>query len=261
MGKNATNPKADKTAAGSSTGLPLFFQRPVPLDLKRHAKAALLPVQDLRFAATTNSILINAVEFFEAAKQYPIVFTQSESPMPAVIVGLEQNNYFVNDKGAWKEGAYLPAYVRKYPFVFMDVPERNEFLLCIDEAAPQYKENGAKDAIPLYKDNAPSELTRNALEFCTAYHNHHQLTAKFCEDIRAADLLTPTRSDAKLYTGREIHLGGFQAIDDKKVAALSDEKVVEFFKKGWMPLIYAALMSASNWKRLVDMAAADEKKA
>lgn len=257
MAKTSTNPKKSEP---QGSDLPLFFKKPVPLDMKRHSKATLLPTQDLSFAAKTNSIVVNAIEFFEAAKQYPIVFTQGELPLPAVIVGLEQKNYFVNNKGQWKEGTYLPAYVRKYPFVFMDVPDRNQFVLCVDEGASQFRENGGgKESLPLYRDGNPSELTRNALEFCTAYHNHHQLTRRFCEDIKKADLLTPTRSDAKLYSGREIHLGGFQAIDEKKLNALPDETVLEFFKKGWLPLIYAALMSSANWKKLVDMAAEQEK--
>ena len=256
MAKTAPTQQA---SAEDSANLPLFFKNPKPLDMKRHANAGLLPVQDLSFTAETNSILINAVEFFEAAKQYPIVFTSGENPLPAVIVGLEKQNYFVDAEGQWKSDAYLPAYVRKYPFVFMDMPERKEFLLCIDEAAPQYKETAPKEALPLYKDGQPSDLTKNALEFCTAYHNHYQLTRRFCEDVKAAGLLTVTRSDAKLFNGREIHLGGFQAIDEKKLAALPDETVLDFFKKGWMPLLYAALMSSSNWKKLVDLAAEREQ--
>jgi hypothetical protein len=259
MAKSAQPKSTQGTEPAAPSSLPLFFKKPMPLDMKRHAKAGLLPVQDLSFASSTNSILVNAVEFFEAAKQYPIVFTQGENPLPAAIVGLEKQNYFVDANGSWKDGAYQPAYVRKYPFVFMDMPERKEFLLCIDEGASQYKENGSKDALPLYKDGQPAELTRNALEFCTAYHNHHQLTRRFCEDLKAANLLTPTRSDAKLFNGREIHLGGFQAIDEKRLNALPEATILEFFKKGWLPLIYAALMSSSNWKKLVDMAAAFEK--
>ena len=260
MSKASFNPKTGAApAAPQDSNLPLFFRKPAPLDLKRHAKAGLLPTQDIAFAATTNSIMVNAIEFFEAAKQYPIVFTQGEVPLPVVIVGLEQKNYFVGKDGSWKTGSYIPAYVRKYPFVFMDVPERNEFVLCIDEAASQYKENGGKDAVALYKDGKPSDMTKNALEFCTAYHNHHQVTRKFCEAVQAAGLLTPTRSDAKLASGREIHLGGFQSIDEKKVNALPDATVLEFFKKGWLPLLYAALMSGANWKKLVDLAALEEK--
>src|SRR5690606_31810160 len=110
-----------------------------------------------------------------------------------------------------------------------------------------------------YKDAQPSDLTKNALEFCTAYHNHHQLTRRFCDDMKAAGLLTLTRSDAKLFNGREIHLGGLQAIDEKKVNELPEATILEFFKKGWLPLIYSALMSGSNWKKLVDIAAEREQ--
>jgi len=256
MVKSASNPKSGATTEG---GLPLFFRKPMPLDARRHSKAGLLPTEDFTFAAETNSILINAVEFFEAAKHYPIVFTMSEAPLPAVIVGLEKENYFVDSNGKWKESAYIPAYVRKYPFVFMDVPERNEFLLCVDESAPQYKESGGKGTLPLYQDKEPSELSRNALEFCTAYHNHHQFTRRFCEELQASGLLMPMRSDAKLASGREIHLAGFQSIDEKKLMALPEEKVYEYFKKGWLPLIYIALMSAGNWKKLADVAGVQEK--
>ena len=259
MSKTSFNPKTG-AAPAADNGLPLFFKTPVPLDAKRHAKAGLLPAQDMYFAASTNSVVINAVEFFEACRQYPIVFTSGRDCLPAAVVGLEQKNYFVDDRGRWKEEAYIPAYVRKYPFVFMEVPERKEFMLCIDEDSSQLKINGSKDALPLYNENAPSAVTKNALEFCTAYHNHYLFTRSFCDAITKAGLLTETRSDAKLASGRELHLGGFLSIDEKRVKAMSDETVLEFFKKGWLPLIYAALMSGNNWKKLVDMAGRIEKK-
>lgn len=261
MAKNNSSAasKKNEAAAAPAGGLPLFFKRPVPLDLKRHAKAGLTPTQDLSFAATTNSLLINAVEFVEVAKQYPIVFTMSDSVLPAAVLGLEQKNYFVDKENHWKDGTYIPAYVRRYPFVFMDMPESKQFVLCVDEEAPQFSANGGKNSLPLYDGEKPSELTRNALEFCTAFQNHYQITRNFCEDLQAADLLTPTRSDAKLFNGREIQLSGFQVIDEKKLTSLPDEKVVEFHKKGWLPLIYFAMMSASNWKRLTQMAAELEK--
>ena len=240
--------------------LPLFFQRPTPLDAERHAKAGLLPMTDMGFAMNTNSIVINAVEFFEAAKSYPIVFTMGDVPVPAAIVGLEQHNYFVNADKQWKDGAYIPAYVRKYPFAFMNgkMEGNDAFVLCVDEASAQYKEKAAKKTQPLFENGAPSALAKNALEFCTAYQNRYKQTQQFCAGIKAAGLFSPMRSDAKLKNGREIHLGGFQMIDEAKVRALPQETVLDFFQKGWLPLLYAALMSSSNWKRLADMASQDE---
>lgn len=238
------------------TPLPMFFRAPLPLDPVRHAKAGLAPVDNLSFAKATNSIPLNAVEFFEAAKHYPIVFSNEELPMPGVIVGLENDNYFVNHKGHWKEGAYIPAYVRKYPFLFMDMPQQQQLVLCVDEGADQYREQGGSHAPYLFDGKKPSPLSVNALEFCKSYYEHHILTQKFAEDLRRADVLHATRSTARLTSGREIHLDGFLVLDEKKVAQLPDATVLDFHKRGIMPLIYAALLSSSNWKRLVEMASA-----
>jgi hypothetical protein len=234
--------------------VPLFFERPVPLELPRHAKAGLFPSRDYSFTASTNSLLINGVEFVEAAKNYPIIFTLGESPIPAVILGLEGQNYFVDKEGGWQEDSYIPAYVRKYPFIFMDMVGQNQFALCIDEAAPHFKIDGGPDTLPLYEGNKPSALTTNALEFCTAYHNHHIMTRSFSEALKKANLLIPSQSNAILFNGRKIDLGGFQIIDEKKFNALPDKTILEFRKKGYLPLIYFALMSATHWNKLAQMA-------
>lgn len=239
--------------------LPLFFRKPVPLDSTKHGKAGIKNKQGLAFTRSTNSVPLNAIEFIEAAKHYPIVFTTDELALPAAIVGLEQENYFVDSKGTWKEGTYIPAYVRKYPFVFMEVPEQQQYLLCIDEDAELFASKVTDEKMAFYKDGQPSELTKQALEFCTAFHNHYMITRNLCKDLKEADLLTPNQSDAKLYNGRQIRLGGFQLIDEAKFNALPDDKILEFRKKGWLPFIYFALMSASNWKKIVDMAAEVER--
>lgn len=240
-------------------GMPLFFRNPVPLDSGKHAKAGIKSKQSLTFTRKTNSIPVNAIEFIEAAKHYPIVFTTDELALPAVIVGLEQENYFVDAKGNWKEAAYVPAYVRKYPFVFMEVPEKQQYLLCVDDEAELFTNKATDENLAFYKDGQPSDLTKQALEFCTAFHNHYLITRNFCKDLKEADLLTPNQSDAKLFNGRQIRLGGFQLIDEAKFNALPDDKILEFRKKGWLPFIYFALMSASNWKKVVDMAADIER--
>lgn len=242
----------------SSNPLPMFFRAPQPLDAKRHGQAGLTATRDFSFARGTNSIAINAVEFFEAAKHYPIVFTGEELPMPGVIVGLEQRNYFIDRRGMWKHDAYIPAYVRKYPFLFLDVPEQQQLVLCVDEGAPQYREKASAEAPALFDGKAPSALCRNALAFCTEYHQHYLSTVALARDIKNAGLLEPMQSNSKLSTGRTIGLGGFYIIDEKRLVELPDATVLDFHKRGIMPLLYASLMSGLNWKRLADMASAQE---
>lgn len=245
---------------GKPEGLPLFLKSPRALDKAHHAAAGIKPVQTFAFAHDTNSIPVNAIEFIEAVKCYPIVFTSAKDPMPAVVVGLEQGNYFVDVHGKWKDHNYIPAYVRQYPFVFFDGGDE-KFYLCIDEASAAFEPKASEGSMHLFADGEPTDLTKNALQFCTAFYNHHQVTKNFCADLAKHELLQPYHSQIKLNSGRSINLGGFTMIDEARFNALSDEVILDFRKKGWLAFIYLAFAASSNWKHLVDLAAAGETKA
>lgn len=252
-----TTASAAKPEGAQESTLPLFFKKPAALDTTRHAESGLSTKENMAFAKNTNSVFINTVEFIEAAKHYPIVFTDGELPMPAVLVGLESANYYVTKDNIWKKDTYIPAYVRRYPFVFMEVPDQEKFVLCIDEGADHFieKQGKNKDFQPLVVDGQASQLSMNALEFCRAFQQQYELTREFCAALKEEGLLTPTRSDAKLQNGREIKLAGFNIIDEGKFNQLSDAQILEFHKKGWLPLIYFVLLSASNWRSLIALAA------
>jgi len=249
----AVEEKTSQTDA-SSSGLPLFFRNPHMLDVKRHAKSVIRPGSDYSFAASTNSIPLTTLEFIEASKHYPIVFTSGEQPLPVAIVGLERDNYFVKKDGHWAPGAYIPAYVRQYPFVFFERAEEKKFYLCIDEGAANFSLEADKNGTPLYDGDKVSAITQNALQFCTAFYNHHMITRNFCKDLRTHNLLIPYQSEIKLMSGKKLGLGGFEMIDEKAFNALPDDVFLMLRKKGWLPFIYLALSSASNWKRLADIA-------
>ncbi|MDX1975427.1 MAG: SapC family protein [Rickettsiales bacterium] len=251
----------EKRASAAESSHPLFYRTPVAIDIQRHAKAGILPSSNLSFAENANSVAINVVEFIEVSKFSPIVFTDGDHPTPLAILGLEQHNYFVDSKGAWKEDTYIPAYIRKYPFAFMEVAEHKQFVLCVDESAPFFcgDISKKKDAESFFDGDKPSALTRNALEFCTAFHNHHQLTKQFCGALKELDLLVANQTDAVLASGRKVRLSGFQVIDEKKFNELPQDVILSFHKKGWLPYVYMVLVSASNWKRILHMASKREQ--
>lgn len=262
MSKKKSMDKDSGTSSGANDnangGLPLFYKKPAVLNFKRHENATVSKEPDYTFAAETNSVALNAGEFVEAAKSYPIVFTK-EPHTPIAIVGLEASNYFVDKKGKWAEGAYIPAYVRKYPFIFTYDEKSDQFLLCVDEAAEQFSAQGKKNDLPLFaKEGQPSDTTKSVLEFLKHYQQHFVATKQFAEGLQAEGLLVPNTTQLTLFSGRKINLGGFLMIDEKKFNSLPDEKIMEFRKKGWLPLIYFALMSVTNWKRIGDMAAQNE---
>lgn len=245
---------ANKTApqAQAADSVPLFFSRPSVMTVERHGKAKMRQNASLAFARPTNSIPLILGEIIEAAKYFPIAFTPGENTVTVAIVGFEKDNYFVDEKGQWLERTYVPAYVRKYPFVFFEVPENGQLALCIDEPLVSFDEEG--DGTPLYENGQPTAFTQNALQFCGAYQEQHRITRQLCQELSEMGLLTPQRSDITLASGKELHLSGFQLIDQEKLQKLSDKEVLALHKNGALPFIYYVLQSQSNWKNLLDLA-------
>src|SRR5262245_41509961 len=110
--------------AGADSGLPQFYRNPVPLDPVRHAKAGLKNRDDFGFARGTNAIALTGAEFASAARAYPIVFSAAAPVVPFAVVGLRDgDNLFLDAAGNWREDTYIPAYVRRYPFIFFEIAD------------------------------------------------------------------------------------------------------------------------------------------
>ena len=249
VAETVTAPGQQPAAQG---GMPLFFKQPAVLDKDRHAKAGVITTTQYEFARATNSIALNVLEFIEAAKFYPIVFTDPANPFPAAILGLEQTNYYVEKNGEWKADHYIPAYARQYPFIFFQQPGTDTFFLSVDEGSPHFRPNGGEGTTPIYNaDATPTDLTKNALQFCSEYYQQHVITRNFCEDLTKHKLLIPYQSQAQFKSGRIVSLAQFMIIDEQAFNNLSEEVFLDFKQKGWLPFIYFALASSSNWRRLV----------
>lgn len=249
---------AKKPEDAQATGMPLFFSKPVAINAERHAKAAIRTTLTAEFSRNTNSVPITMAEFVQVAKHYPIGFTNDDSVMPMAIVGLEQVNEFVTAKGVWPAASYVPAYVRKYPFIFSEDPESDQLTLCVDEGAAHFvaKATPAKGVEMIYGDDGkPTEFTQKALEFCSAFHQEYLATREFCAKLKELGLLMPQTSEADLPGKGKIRLGGFQGIDQDKFNALSDEAILELNRKGYLAPIYFCLQSISSWHHLLQAAA------
>lgn len=230
--------------------MPVLYKQPAPLTPERHGKQGLLETVNFSFAATTNSVPINAAEFPYAMHHYPIVFAGEGPVMTVVVLGVkEAENVFVDKDGKWADGHYVPAYVRRYPFIFMAGADKQQYLLCVDEESGLLSE---KKAQMFFDGNDPTEVTKRALNFCTAYQQQSELTKDFAAAMEAADILVPNRAEITTPSGEKVALGGFRVIDEKKFNDLPDKTFLEWRKKGWLPLVYCHLLSTSNWSRLIN---------
>jgi len=236
----------------------MFYASPRPLDRVRDKNMKLNRPKDFRFAAKTNAIPLLVDEFPIAAAHYPIVFANGPSPVPAVVVGLRNDeNLFIDKDGAWVEGSYLPAYIRRYPFILMDDPENKQFVLCLEDNCGLMKEDGE---FSLFEGEEPSAFTKSAMEFCGALRQQGEATDEFVKALKEHELLVANNAEIVSPEGTRFVLSGFLIIDPKKFDALPDSVIIQWRKKGWLGLVYAQLLSSHRWQNLVSLSQRVKKK-
>ena len=229
----------------------LFYRNPVLLNAGQHAAQGLREITDFSFAREANAIPVNLVEFPLVARHYPIAFVGGSDPYPAAIVGLKEGNLFIDGEGAWKPGCYVPAYVRRYPFIFADDKDRGLLSLCIDEEVLT-----GEGGQPLFEDDKPTAATDRALEFCKSYHAAAMPTQAFSKAVVEQDLLSDRQATAQLNDGGSFVLTGFKTLDGEKISKLPGDVLADWNAKGWLSPLFAMAQSMTNWGELVDLLAA-----
>jgi SapC len=238
-----------------TSSLPLFYQRPRPLHADSDKNLSLSSVPSFAFAAEANVIPLVATEVPAACRFYPILFAAGPLPQLVALTGLHAGeNLFIEPNGDWAAGFYIPAYVRRYPFIFMENEDKSEYTLCIDEAAPSIVK-GRKNPV-FDKQGAPTEITNSALAFCREYQAHHALSTEFAKVLVEAELLVDHRAEVTLATGEKLNLAGFQIIDEERFNKLPDDRFLEWRRKGWLNLAICHFIATGNWQTLIERTAA-----
>ena len=234
---------------------PLFYNAPRPLEAARHAKIALADNISAKFSANANAIPLNIVEFAVAARHYPLVFSDSAPFLPVAITGLRTGtNVFLDADGEqWARGCYVPAYVRRYPFILMENSEQQQFMLCVDEESGFLTEDG--DRTLFGSDAKPTQITNKALEFCRVYQEQFEATQRFVTELVERGLLTNNSAEIRVSDDRTIQMQGFRVIDREKFEALPNDVFLEWRTKNWLPITYAHMTSLSNWSSVLQRAA------
>lgn len=231
----------------------LFYERPVPLNRTEHKDLRIKPIPNLKFAGTVHSVPLTGVEFPSAARDLPILFggVTAADAGPMVLLGLRQNeNLYVNDAGQWEANVYIPAFVRRYPFVLAEKPvgaEGDDFTVFLDEA---YEGFGTVEGERLFKeDGSETELLSNAVKFLGEFQSHITRTQWFMEQLRKHDLLEP-RNIRLERGGQSINLNGLFVVNEDKLRQLDEKTTHEFLREGVFGWIYAHLLSLTNIDRV-----------
>jgi hypothetical protein len=228
----------------------LFYVDPQPLTKQAHGDWRLKP-GDAQFAAGAIGVPLVVGEFAVAGRHFPILFAAGDEASPIALTGLEDRNLFV-DKGQWDPLTYVPAYVRRYPFGFVGVgnQEQPDLALAIDAGSDRFAREGT-EGVPLFENGEPSQLCKDALTFCSNYAQEAQRTRAFRDALKEKGLLVDRRIDGTYPDGKKFAVNGFQIVDEKKLAELDAETVVDWHRKGWLALCYFHLASLDRVNELI----------
>lgn len=237
----------------------LIYETVVPVSNGRHAKCSVEAGKGFAFTRNINSVPLMAVEFPQAAPEYAIVFAQNgDDIVPVVILGARQNeNLFVGGDDAW-QGTYVPAFIRRYPFVFSISEDGKTFTLCVDEAFQGLNYQGRGQAL-FTADGKHTPYVDNVLKFLQEYRVQFTRTQAFGKKLKELNLLEPMQAQFTLESGEKMSLAGFQAVDRKRLKALSGEALQQLAANDELELIYLHLQSMRNFTGVKDRLAGSKE--
>ncbi|MGZ3278693.1 MAG: SapC family protein [Caulobacteraceae bacterium] len=236
------------------TGEALFYVAPEPLSKEAHAGLGIKNLENpYAFTARTHLVPLTVTEFGPAALCYPIIFIGAEKTPVAVMGVNADENLYVDERGAYAQDAYLPAYVRRYPFVLANDAAAQRMVVCIDTKAPMI--SNAPDA-PFFENGEPSAFTKGAIDFCNNFEQEAQRTLSFVNLLKELDLFeektatyTPPGADGQPTTPQTIAV--YQGVSEAKLNALPADKLKELSTNGALSQVYAHLISLFGWDRLI----------
>jgi len=236
------------TLSGSQP-FPLFYSGIEALDRDRHRALRLGTIEHpFAFARTAHVLPALAIEFANACRDLAILFVKEQNEIsPLFLVGHRAGlNSFVDADGNWA-GRHVPAYLRRYPFIGMTSNE-NEQAICFDPACPALQSTNGE--LLFTEDGKPSLALESVMNFVGEYFVAAQETRAFSRELQTLGLLQSI--DVRITSGSGHHSSfhGFLAVDENALASLGQADFDALRRKGYLPAIYAHLLSLANLKDL-----------
>lgn len=242
--------------ANPVSGNVMFYSNPQPLSIEKHGKSGVKPVdKPFEFMAGQHYIPMTAQEFGAAAASFPVVFAGDERT-PIAIMGIRQNeNLFVKD-GQFDPDYYMPAFVRRYPFVFANDSNNDRFVVCVDEDAECV--TNKKPDKGFFEGKEASAFTKEALQFLENFERDRQATMQIVNRFKELDLFEKKDmhfqgQNADGSPAERQKIAEYFAITEERLRKLPDATVKEMHENGLLSVAHAHMVSLGNWQRLVNM--------
>jgi len=161
-------------------------------------------------------------------------------------MGLNEGvNPFFDDEGKLIDQVYVPAYIRRYPFILAKLtPETDELSLCFDPTSNAVGEFDEGELL-FNEDGSTTEQTKAILDFCEKFEQAGQRTRNLTQELLKHDLLMDGEVSIERaeLPGKPYVYRGFRMIDQAKLAEIDAETLKQWNKEGMLAIIYAHLTS------------------
>lgn len=242
------------------SGNVMFYKNPQPLSPEQHGGLGVKQIeQPFSFLRQAHAVPVTVTEFGMGGTAYPIIFV-GDDYAPVAVMGVRQNqNLFVDENGKTDQDFYIPAFVRRYPFVFANDSEGDRLLLCVDRDAPMVTN---QPDVPFFQDGKATEFTTNAIEFCKEYERQRRATVEFVTLIKGLGLFEQKtvafqpRNEKGEPIGEQQKIADYWAIDEGRLNELPVEQFNQLRENGALGAIYAHMISLLNWQRVIQRAVA-----
>jgi hypothetical protein len=231
--------------------LPLFYNDLQPLSSQLHADFRVRPAETAPFLANHHAVPLTVEEFPLVQRRMPIVFSVGDDPVPLALMGLNEGvNTFLDAEGKLLDDeTYIPAYVRRYPYMLARLrPDSEELSLCFDPTSDTIGafEEGEK----LFENGEPTELTRGILSFAEQFEQAGQRTSAFMAELKEQGLLMDGEISIQPEGAQPFVYRGFQMVDEAKLNEMRGDQLRKMQQSGMLPLVYAHLFSLSLMRDL-----------
>jgi hypothetical protein len=231
-------------ASAPQSNLPIFFNDLQPLSSNEHGDWKVRSLETAPWLSTQHAIPVTVDEFAAVQRFFPIIFSLGENPVPLALMGLNEGvNTFVDDSGKPIGDAYMPAYIRRYPYMLARLRDDSEELsLCFDPTAGGI--GAFEEGEPLFDNGEPTDATKAILGFCEQFEHAGQRTTAFMKELVGSGLLMD--GEVSIQTGEDTQpyiYRGFQMVDEAKLRDLRGDALRKMMQSGLLPLVHAHLFS------------------
>jgi hypothetical protein len=238
--------------ASAPQQLPLFYNALEPLSSEAHAHFRVRNVERAPFLKDQHAIPLTVEEFPMVMRYMPIVFTQGPDPVPLALMALNEgfNSFVDQDGGLLSNDIYIPAYIRRYPYLLARLqPESDQLTLCFDPTSEAIGDFA--DGEPLFENGQPTAVTRAILDFNEQFEQGGAKTQAFMRELAELELLQDGQAELRLTPDASpITYQGFQMVNEEKLRDLRGDQLRKMVQSGMLPMIYAHLFSMQRFSEI-----------